>query len=47
MIGFNSGYTPKFVRQFSDVRGAIKTAATNYCESIRNGKFPDNKESFE
>lgn len=47
MIGFNSGYLPKFVRQFSDVRGAIQTAAKDYCKAIQNGQFPASEESFE
>jgi 3-methyl-2-oxobutanoate hydroxymethyltransferase len=40
MIGFNSGYLPKFVRQFSDVRRTIHQA-------IRDGEFPGEKESFQ
>ncbi|MFK8114666.1 MAG: 3-methyl-2-oxobutanoate hydroxymethyltransferase [Rubripirellula sp.] len=47
MIGFNSGYLPKFVRQFSDVRTTIHDAAVEYGQAIRDGKFPSNKESFE
>ncbi|MGC6444458.1 MAG: 3-methyl-2-oxobutanoate hydroxymethyltransferase [Rubripirellula sp.] len=47
MIGFNSGYLPKFVKQFSDVRGAITQAAQEYCQAIRTGQFPGKEESFE
>lgn len=47
MIGFHSGYLPKFVRQYSDVRRTILDAATAYRESIRSGEFPDEKESFQ
>lgn len=47
MIGFNSGYLPKFVRQYSDVRKTIHDAATEYREAIDDGKFPGKKESFE
>lgn len=47
MIGFQSGYLPKFVRQFADVRSTILQAATAYDESIRNGTFPAEKESFQ
>lgn len=47
MIGFNSGYLPKFVRQFSDVRGSIRQAAEEYCDAIRQGQFPGKEESFE
>jgi 3-methyl-2-oxobutanoate hydroxymethyltransferase len=47
MIGFHSGYLPKFVRQFSDLRNTIREAAIAYRESICNGRFPDEKESFQ
>jgi 3-methyl-2-oxobutanoate hydroxymethyltransferase len=47
MVGFNSGYLPKFVRQFADVRGMVSEAAVSYREAIRDGKFPGDKESFE
>lgn len=47
MIGLNSGYLPKFVRQFCDVRGAIHDAARAYADAIREGKFPGNPQSFE
>ncbi len=46
LIGLTSGYLPKFVRQFSDVRGTIGEAATAYARAIREGKFPGEKESF-
>ncbi|MCG8651078.1 MAG: 3-methyl-2-oxobutanoate hydroxymethyltransferase [Pirellulales bacterium] len=47
MIGLTSGYLPKFVRQFSDVRGTIGEAATAYAKAIEDGKFPGPQESFE
>lgn len=47
MIGFHSGYLPKFVRQFADIRSTIREAAIAYRESICQGRFPDEKESFE
>ncbi len=47
MIGFNTGYLPKFVRQFSDVHGMIRDAATAYGDAIRDGKFPGKSESFQ
>ncbi len=46
MIGFNSGYLPKFVRQFSDVRSLIKQAAVAYKNAIQSSEFPSQQESF-
>jgi 3-methyl-2-oxobutanoate hydroxymethyltransferase len=46
MIGFNSGYLPRFVRQFSDVRTTIHDAAVAYRNAIKGGEFPAGEESF-
>jgi 3-methyl-2-oxobutanoate hydroxymethyltransferase len=43
MVGFNSGYLPKFVRQFADIRGMVSEAAVSYREAIRDGMFPGEK----
>lgn len=47
MIGFNSGYLPKFVRQFTNVRDSIQQAAEAYQAAISDGSFPGDKESFD
>jgi 3-methyl-2-oxobutanoate hydroxymethyltransferase len=47
LIGFHSGYLPKFVRQFANVRQAVLEAATAYRQSIDGGTFPGEKESFQ
>lgn len=47
MIGFHSGYLPRFVRQFADVRSTIQEAAIAYRDAIRNQQFPGEKESFD
>ncbi|TWU60409.1 3-methyl-2-oxobutanoate hydroxymethyltransferase [Rubripirellula tenax] len=46
LIGFHSGYLPKFVRQTANVRSVIRDAAATYADSIRRGEFPADKESF-
>lgn len=46
MVGFHSGYMPKFVRKLADVRGTIHDAAVAYADAIRDGSFPGTEESF-
>ncbi|WP_146515087.1 3-methyl-2-oxobutanoate hydroxymethyltransferase [Rubripirellula amarantea] len=46
MIGFHSGYSPKFVRKLGDVRTAIADAAKAYADAISDGSFPSEDESF-
>ncbi len=47
LIGFHSGYLPKFVRQYANVRQSIREAAIAYRQSIDGGTFPGEKESFQ
>ena len=46
VVGFTSGYMPKFVRQLADVKTAIGKAATDYKNAITNGTFPGEDETF-
>ena len=47
LIGFHSGYLPKFVRQYANVRQSVLEAAIAYRQSIDRGEFPGEKESFQ
>ncbi|MCP4890700.1 3-methyl-2-oxobutanoate hydroxymethyltransferase [Rubripirellula sp.] len=47
LIGFHSGYLPKFVRQFADIRTSIGQAAKDYAEAIQQGDFPGDSETFQ
>ena len=46
MLGWNSGYVPKFVRRYADLRATSTEAVKQYCDDVKNGKFPDVNESF-
>lgn len=47
MVGFNSGYLPRFVRQFANVQETIRQAAIDYAEAIERGEFPGVSETFQ
>jgi 3-methyl-2-oxobutanoate hydroxymethyltransferase len=47
LVGFHSGYVPKFVRQFADIRTAMRQAAIDYAAAIQNGDYPGNSETFQ
>ncbi|MCB9854973.1 MAG: 3-methyl-2-oxobutanoate hydroxymethyltransferase [Phycisphaerales bacterium] len=40
MMGLADGPPPKFVKQYADIRGAIRTAVDAYIEDIRSRKYP-------
>jgi 3-methyl-2-oxobutanoate hydroxymethyltransferase len=46
MLGWNSGYVPKFVRRFSDMRTQALQAVQEYCKEVQTGSFPGQAESF-
>jgi 3-methyl-2-oxobutanoate hydroxymethyltransferase len=46
MLGWNSGYVPKFVRRYADLRSAAAQAVSQYCQDVQQGIFPSSDESF-
>jgi 3-methyl-2-oxobutanoate hydroxymethyltransferase len=46
LLGLTFGQTPKFARQYANVRDTILKAAKEYCEDVRGGTFPSDGESY-
>ncbi len=46
MLGWNSGYVPKFVRRYVDIRSASSKAVSQFCADVQQGTFPSVEESF-
>ncbi len=46
MLGFSTGYMPKFVRRYADVHGVIAGAVGGYAADVRSGRFPDDATSY-
>jgi 3-methyl-2-oxobutanoate hydroxymethyltransferase len=46
MLGWNSGYVPKFVRKFADLRTEAAKAVRKYREDVSTGEFPGAAESL-
>ena len=47
LIGLTSGYLPKFVRQYSDVRGTIHEAVVAFKKDVEGGQFPGADQTFQ
>lgn len=45
-LGWNSGYVPKFVRQFADLRAQAKLAVEQYRDEVKRRSFPGPDESM-
>ncbi len=46
LLGWNSGYVPKFVRVYADLRTAARRAVEAYCQEVQSNRFPGENESF-
>ncbi len=46
MLGLTSGYVPKFVKPFANLRQVITGAVTQYRDEVRSGEFPGPGQQF-
>lgn len=46
VLGMNKGFKPKFLRTYLDGYDVIKNAINNYSKDVKDGNFPNEKESF-
>lgn len=49
VLNLTGGYlhTPRFVKAYADLRGAIRGAVTQYCDEVRAGRFPGPEQTFQ
>jgi 3-methyl-2-oxobutanoate hydroxymethyltransferase len=46
LLGWNSGYVPKFVRKYADLRSAAFKAVQQFRSELQSNEFPGQDESF-
>ena len=46
LLGLGFGRYPKFVRQYADLRTIAADALRRYCNDVRSGRFPSEKETY-
>jgi 3-methyl-2-oxobutanoate hydroxymethyltransferase len=46
LLGITSGYVPKFVKAYADLRSTIGDAVTRFREDVRGGRFPGPEQAF-
>ena len=46
LLGMNTDFKPKFVKQFINGHQLIKSAIQEYCDEVDNGSFPSESHSF-
>lgn len=46
LIGQFQAFTPKFVKKYCDVAGIVTDAMRQYCDDVRNGRFPEDQHGY-
>jgi 3-methyl-2-oxobutanoate hydroxymethyltransferase len=46
LLGLGLGQLPKFARRYANLGDIITRAASDYCEDVRQGRFPSDAESY-
>jgi 3-methyl-2-oxobutanoate hydroxymethyltransferase len=46
LVGLTVGNTPKFARRYANLAETISRAVGEYCDDVRNGRFPSDAESY-
>jgi 3-methyl-2-oxobutanoate hydroxymethyltransferase len=46
LVGYSTGYIPKFVKRYADLQSVIGQAVKKYSEDVRHGVFPDDMHSY-
>ncbi|MCC8145426.1 MAG: 3-methyl-2-oxobutanoate hydroxymethyltransferase [Bacteroidales bacterium] len=46
MLGINKDFSPRFLRRYADLFETIKEAVENYIQDVKEGDFPNEKESY-
>jgi 3-methyl-2-oxobutanoate hydroxymethyltransferase len=47
MLGLNEAFSPKFLRRFAELGGAVREAVRTYADEVRAGRYPGKEHSFE
>ncbi|MFO0883194.1 MAG: 3-methyl-2-oxobutanoate hydroxymethyltransferase [Pirellulales bacterium] len=46
LLGLTSGYVPRFVKPYANLKETITSAVTQYCAEVRSGEFPGPEQQF-
>ena len=47
LLGITSGYVPRFVKAYADLKGEITRAVAQYRDEVRDGTFPAKEHGYE
>ncbi len=47
LLGLTSGYVPRFVKAYADIKTTITDAVTRFRDDVRSGAFPGSEQTFD
>jgi 3-methyl-2-oxobutanoate hydroxymethyltransferase len=47
LLGITTGYLPRFVKQYADLKTEITRAVTHYRDEVRSGAFPSKEHGYD
>lgn len=47
LLGITSGYMPRFVKAYADLKNDVTRAVSQYRDEVRSGAFPSSEQSYE
>jgi 3-methyl-2-oxobutanoate hydroxymethyltransferase len=47
LVGITTGYLPRFVKQYADLKSEITRAVTQYRDEVRSGAFPSKEHGYD
>jgi 3-methyl-2-oxobutanoate hydroxymethyltransferase len=47
LLGMTTGYVPRFVKAYADLKNEITKAVTQYRDEVRDGTFPSEEQGFD
>jgi 3-methyl-2-oxobutanoate hydroxymethyltransferase len=47
MLGLNEGFSPKFLKRYAELGGAVRDAVRSYAADVRGGRYPSREHSVE
>jgi 3-methyl-2-oxobutanoate hydroxymethyltransferase len=47
LLGYTSGYVPRFVKQYADLREVVTSAVKQHLGEVQRGEFPGPEQTFQ
>jgi 3-methyl-2-oxobutanoate hydroxymethyltransferase len=46
LLGLNDGFSPRFLKRYGELAGAVREAVSHFAAEVREGKYPGSEHSL-